>query len=450
MNAFLVLRDAWQNRDRLGDSARVRELAAFLPAALEIQESPPNPITRWVARSLLTLLLIFIVWASLGEVNIVASAEGKIIPSARVKQIQPLAKAVVKSILVSEGQSVAKGQALIELDATLTLADEKRLAAEINSVQLQLAVSKSLLALLESATDDQQDMKFSTLSLSNSNDATELEVMLYKKLLWQQWLQYTAQLKVLHNTLVKTTAERSVTQEIIKKLEQTLPIITRRTATMKKLHSKSFVAETDYLQLEQERIQQAQDLAAERHRLELLAAAKQEVQQQIQAFTAQTISAQLIAMTETQRQIEGLNEEMSKAMSLNARQTLYSPVSGRVQALAINTIGGIVTEAQQLMLIVPDEEQLEVEVALENKDIGFVFERMPAEIKIHTFPFTKYGVIEAEVLSVSNDATVDDKRGLIYGMQLRMAKNFIEVNGKVIKLIPAWPLRLRCRPVSAG
>src|SRR5690606_6852028 len=105
---------------------------------------------------------------------------------------------------------------------------------------------------------------------------------------------------------------------------------------------------------------------------------------------------------------------------LNAKKILYSPVAGQVQELSISTVGGVVTDAQQLMLIVPQEENLEVEVFLENKDIGFVREGMLAEIKIHTFPFTKYGVIQGEVTTVSDDAIVDEKRGLIYGMQLRM------------------------------
>ena len=115
---------------------------------------------------------------------------------------------------------------------------------------------------------------------------------------------------------------------------------------------------------------------------------------------------------------------------------LYAPVAGRVQELAVNTVGGVVTEAQQLMLVVPDEEQLEVVVFLENKDIGFVHEGMSSEIKIHTFPFTKYGVIDAEVTTVSDDATVDEQRGLIYRMQLRMAKNTLWVEGKEVKLQP--------------
>nr|VFK62099.1 MAG: hemolysin D [Candidatus Kentron sp. TC] len=131
-----------------------------------------------------------------------------------------------------------------------------------------------------------------------------------------------------------------------------------------------------------------------------------------------------------------LEEEFIKASDIDAKRILYTPVAGRVQELAVATVGGLVTEAQQLMLVVPDEEQLEVEVFLENKDIGFVREGMPAEIKIHTFPFTKYGVIDAEVTNVSDDATMDEQRGLIYRMQLRMAKNTLWVKGKKVRLQP--------------
>ncbi len=433
MKPLKLLVQTWQQRENLGDSRSHRELAAFLPAALEIQETPPNPITRWVAWSLLTLLMLFLLWALYGEINIVASAEGKIIPSSRVKQIQPLTKAVVKNILVSEGEAVSKGQALIELDSTLTLADKKRLSGEINSLQLQLAVSRALLAMLE---DSLAEDSLAAISLGTIPTATVQEMRLYQKVLQQQWQQYRAQLQTLHSSRRKTVAEQAMTREIIKKLEKILPIITRRTATMQDLYRKKFATETDYLQLEQEHIQHTQDLAAEKQHMQQLAAAQQEIQHQIEAFSAQTRSAQLTAISEAQRQIESLSEELTKADDLNARQTLYSPVSGRVQALSINTIGGIVTEAQQLMLIVPDEEQLEVEVALENKDIGFVREAMQAEIKIHTFPFTRYGVIDADVLSVSNDATVDEKRGLIFGMQLRLHKNSLLVNGQIVKLIP--------------
>jgi hemolysin D len=436
MSAFAVFKDAWQNRDKLGDANQTRELAAFLPAALEIQESPPNPLARWLAWGLLVLVVIAIVWALLGHVNIVASAEGKIIPSSRVKQVQPLEKGVVKALLVSEGEYVKQGQPLIEFDTTLTQADKKRLASDLYSAKLRLAVSKGVLSLLEKPNPQITASFIDAYLLNVPADTLALDAALYKNMLRQQWLQYQSQLKALESSLVKTQAEQSATKEVIIKLEQTLPIAEKRAATLKSLHGKDFVSENDYLTVEQERIQQTQDLAAERQRLKQLQAAKEEVREQINLHKAQSSGTLLTEITELQRQIASLEEEFTKASDINAKQVLYAPVAGRVQELAVNTVGGVVTEAQQLMLVVPDEEQLEVEVFLENKDIGFVHEGMSSEIKIHTFPFTKYGVIDAEVTTVSDDATVDEQRGLIYRMQLRMAKNTLWVEGKEVKLQP--------------
>lgn len=436
MSLVVAFKDAWSNRDRLGDDVKNRELAAFLPAALEIQETPPHPAARWLARSLFCLLLLGIAWACIGEVNIVASAEGKIIPSSRVKRIQPLEKAVVKRILVTEGQKVAQGQPLIELDSALTLSDEKRAAGELLRARLRLAVSEALVALMELPLEQQRDVAYPSLTLPAVDTASELEVTLHKRLLWQKWQEYQAQVQALDSALEKTSAEHAATMEIVSKLEKTLPIVENRASTMKDLYSKSFASETDYLQLEQERIQQQHDLAAERQRLKQLLAAEKEVKQQLRVLTAQFSGTQLAEVSENQRQIAALQEELAKASDLNSKKVLYSPVAGQVQELSISTVGGVVTDAQQLMLIVPEEENLEVEVFLENKDIGFVREGMPAEIKVHTFPFTKYGIIGGEVTTVSDDATVDEKRGLIYGMQLRMAKNALLVDGKEVRLKP--------------
>ncbi len=436
MSILSVLSDAWRQRKTLGDQAKNRELAAFLPAALEIQETPAHPLAHIVVWTLISLIVLLIIWASFGEVNIVASAEGKIIPSSRVKQIQPLEKAFVKRILVHEGQSVSKGQALIELDGTLTLADEKRLNNELHSAQLMLSVYQAMLTLLDKPFEQHKAIEFATVELTMIADVSPQQQSLHQRLLWQQWQQYKAQLMTLRSTLLKTQAEQEVTQAMISKLKQVLPLIKRRTQSVKDLHSKKFASETDYLKLEQERIQLAQDYAAEQHRLKQLQAVEMEVEQQLKGLTAQTKTRQLIDLTETQRQIATLKEELAKAHDRHKKKILYAPVSGEVQNLTVNTVGGVVLEAQQLMLIVPDEEALEVEVFLENKDIGFVHEGMSAEIKIHTFPFTKYGVIDGEVVTLSDDAQADENRGLIYGMHLLMKKSTIEVNGKVVKLMP--------------
>ncbi|BAJ00916.1 HlyD family type I secretion periplasmic adaptor subunit [Shewanella violacea] len=435
MSAWGILKDAWKNRDKLGDGNTSRDLAAFLPAALEIQETPPNPLARKLGWSLLVLLVIAIIWACLGEVNIVASAEGKIIPSSKVKLIQPLEKSVVKNILVREGQYVHKGQLLIELDSTLTTADEKRLSGELHSARLSLAGSQALLVMLTQDAND-TNIALASLAFPNVPNASQIELDLHKRLLWQQWLQFRAQWQMLQSNLLQKQAEQAASNEVIAKLEQILPIITKRANTMKGLHSQNYASENDYLALEQERIQYTHDLAAERQRLKQLQASESEVRQQLNTLKAQTSVTELTKIPQIQQQIASLKEELAKAVDRNSKQVLYAPVSGQVQELSIGTVGGVVTEAQQLMLIVPDEVQLDVEVFLENKDIGFVREQMLAEIKIHTFPFTKYGIIDGEVISISDDATVDEQRGLIYGMRLKMKQSTIMVDGKEIKLMP--------------
>jgi len=441
MSVRAVFKGIWKNRHKLGDHKQPQELADFLPAILEIQETPPNPLTRWLASVLLTLVLTVLTWACFGNVNIVASAEGKIIPSSRVKQIQPLEKGVVKAILVDEGGYVTQGQDLIELDSTLTAADMNRLQSELHTTRLTLAVSRALLSKIESdianrTAHKHQVLHRNELTLDLSLTTSLQENQLYQHLLWQQWQEYSSQYQSLQSSLRKTQAEQAASKEVVSKLEQTLPIVTRRAVMLKRLHQKDFVSEIDYLQAEQNRIQTKQDLAAEKQRNEKYKAAKSEVSAQIDKYVAQASGTLLLQITDQRRQIAALDEELIKARDLNDKQILYAPVSGRVQELAINTVGGVVTEAQQLMLIIPDEEQLEVEVFLENKDVGFVHKAMPAEIKVHTFPFTKYGVIDAEVSNISNDAIVDEQRGLVYGMQLRMAKNTIDVNGKVVRLMP--------------
>lgn len=401
------------------DSARLQ----FLPATLEIQQTPPHPLARWLGAALMLFFSIAVLWACIGKVDVVAIAEGKIIPSLRVKQIQPLEKGVVKEIYVHEGQTVKAGDPLLALDRTSTGAERERLANELQKMEEMLAREHGFLALLEGRTTD----KAQSTGLQNA-------------LLEQQWQQYSAQLASLQSQRDNRAAEKQVNAEVIEKLQATLPIVSKRANDLKQLAAKKMVAENQYLELEETRITQQQDLAAAKARHVQLAAAIAESEQQIAALTAQTRAQTLSQMVDAERQANSLREQLTQAKDFDAKQVLYAPVSGQVKDLTVNTVGGVVVEAQQLMLIVPEDEVLEVEVWLPNQDIGFVKENDPAVIKVHTFPFTKYGTIDATVTRISDDAIQDQqaqqKGGLLYGMSLRMAKNTLRVDERDVKLMP--------------
>lgn len=445
-NFFQRLLDTWRERAKLGDGSKQQNLAEFLPAALELQESPPNPLVRWLAWVLIALFVLALLWACFGKVDVVASAEGKIIPGSRVKQIQPLDKGVIKAIHVKEGQYVKEGDALIELDRTITSADQSRMQQELHNASLNLASAEALQSFLTDGSDIASEANAQPspigsateiqLKINSNIKPTETEWLLHQQKTWEQWQQYQAQLSSLRSGLKRVQSEKIANRETIKKLEQTLPMISKRAQALESLYAKNMASEVEYLELEQQRIERVQDLAAQQQVQQQLDAAINEAQQQINALKADTLSKLLAQIVDSRNQIATITEELVKARDMNDKQILYAPVSGYVQQLAVNTIGGVVTEAQQLMIVVPEEENLEVQVMLGNQDIGFVERDMPAEIKIHTFPFTKYGLIDATVTHISDDAVIDEKLGLVYTMHLKMHKSTIRVEAKDVKLIP--------------
>lgn len=435
-SALILLGNAWKDRAHLGDGSKAQTLTEFLPAALEIQETPPHPLARWLGMSLISLFTIALIWSCLGRVDIVASAEGKIIPSGRVKLVQPLTKGFVKAIHVKEGQYVKEGQVLVELDRTSTAADQSRIEKELQTGMLDLAVAQTLHALLTTPKTTITGPTQIRLSPGKDFKLTDAENNLRQQMVWQQWQQYLAQLGGLQSAQQKAVAEKFASAETIKKLQQTLPMVTKRADGMARLYKNNMAAEIQLMEVEQARIENVQNLAAEQQHRNQLEAAIREAEQQIDALKADTLNRTLGVITENTNRVNSLREELIKATDTNAKQFLYAPVSGYVQELAISTIGGIVTDAQKLMAIVPEEENLEVEAMLGNKDIGFVQKEMAAEIKIHTFPFTKYGLIDATVTNISEDAIIDEKLGLVYSMRLKMHKNSINIDGKQVKLIP--------------
>ncbi|MEW5756033.1 MAG: HlyD family type I secretion periplasmic adaptor subunit [Pseudomonadota bacterium] len=415
----------------MGDKNLSRHERDFLPAALEIQETPPSPAGRFLGWSLMILFTLCLLWACFGKVDIVAVAEGKIIPSGHTKIIQPVEKGVVKAIYVKEGQAVAQGEALIELDQTLTAADQARLTQELAFVEDNLVRQQAMLKMLEHS-DQPLSYPHVMQQLGTANPQSTEQA----QRLWQQWRSYQSRRNALAAQWEEKQAEQRTSQEIIRQLEGTLPLITKRVTTLKTLADKNMAPEMDYLALEEERIEQQQTLAAEQARQQQFAAALHSIKQQIQALDAETHGQTLTDLQEQQRQREVIHQELNKAKDINAKQILYAPVAGQVQQLMVNTIGGVVTPAQELMIIVPKEQQLEIEAVLENKDIGFVREGQTAEVKIHTFPFTRYGVIDAEVTGITQDAIADEQRGLIYKMRLKLGKSTLWVDEKEISLIP--------------
>ncbi|MBU2870401.1 HlyD family type I secretion periplasmic adaptor subunit [Colwellia sp. E2M01] len=435
-----TLTDTWKNRAQLGEQKRNQQELDFLPAALEILERPPSPVGKLLARVIIAFVTIGIIWACVGDIEITALAEGKIISSSRIKNIQPLEKGVLKTIYVKEGQKVEAGEPLIELDQTLTAAEQTRIAQEMHFAQLNWLREKTFLtALQQNKTPLLTPTPVTAVSsyyINKSFAFTPAEQFTQTLMLEQKWLDYQSRVNTIQSQKKERQAEYNANEAKLNQLQQTLPIATSRVVSYKKLFDDNLIPEMNYLEAKEIQIEQQQTLYSYQAQQQQNIAAIETAEQQLNTLKSQTISQALTQVDEFQRQVQSLTQELAKAKDVSDKQILYAPVAGKVQQLAVHTVGGVVTEAQILMQLVPHNDYLEVEAVLENKDIGFVYAGQIAEIKVNTFNFTKYGSIDAEVIDVTADAIADENKGLVYKLRLKMKQKSMTINGREVDLLP--------------
>lgn len=376
-----------------------REDFAFLPAALEIVETPAPPLAGAIGGSLIALFCIALAWAALGHVDIIASATGKVVPSGRTKVVQPFETGVVRAIRVRDGQRVTAGDVLIELDQTMNEAELKHLQADLVAAQLDAA---RLTAALGENADP-----VSNFRAPAGTDPDLVEV--HRKFLIHQLEEQRAKRTALDRQKSQKEAELATATASIEKLEAVLRIMQERVKIREQLYAHETGSKVNYLEILQAYTETKQELAVQKSRAEeakAAVAAIAETRAQTEEEFRRTLFGELV---DARRKMAGLSEDVVKATQRSEFQRLTAPVSGTVQQLAVHTVGGVVTPAQSLLVVVPDDSHLEVEAMVSNRDIGFLRAGQDAEIKIDTFNFTRYGLIHGRVMNISRDAIVRDR-----------------------------------------
>jgi hemolysin D len=431
-----VLQAAWAVRHELAGPKRLADETAFLPAALSLQETPAHPAPRRVAWVLCALFVVAITWAIVGQVDIVAVAQGRIVVSDRTKTLQPLEASVVKRVLVKDGDAVQAGQVLVELDATNAAADGVSVQEQLAAATSEEARSRALLQALRSGSRP----AFPPLPLGEGRGEGLLAHKSATAQLQAEWQDITAKLAKLSAEHARRQAEIATVQETIAKLDATLPLAQQREADFKRLTTEGFISDHARQDRTRERIEQERDLATQRARLAEAQAALAESENTRRAYLAETQRSLSDRQAQAATKRVQLTQERNKTEQRTRLTQLTAPVAGTVQQVAVHTEGGVVTPAQVLMVIVPKDAQVTAEVVIDNKDIGFVNAGQVAAIKLETFPFTRYGTVEATVHSVTADAVNDEKRGAIFPATLSLAQNSIVVDGKRIHLSPGMNL----------
>ena len=430
---WTVWKTAWQaeSSQLAGASAPGRRATEFLPAVLEIQQAPPSPIGRAVLWTILAAFTVGVLWTTLGWIDIVATAQGKIIPSGYSKTIQPYETGVIASIHVQDGQAVKQGDVLIELDSTLNRADRDRAFNEYRAAKVEAARLRALIK--------------GQATFEAPPDAERVYVLLQQQLLRDQFAEYQAKMAAARHLVDQRQAAVEQTKENIFRLEAMVPMEVERAEAYKKLLEHEAVTKMDFLQAEGQRIDKTQELAGQKKKVQQDQAALAEAEKHYRALLSEFQQSKQAELSALETKAISLAQEVTKAGQKAGLQRLLAPIDGVVQQLAVHTVGGVVTPAQQLLIVVPHDHPVEVEAQVENKDVGFVEEGQPVEMKVETFQFTLYGTIPGSVLTVSDDAVPIEKVGLVYPTRVRIDRSTMHVEGKQVNLSPGMAVTVEIK-----
>jgi hemolysin D len=373
----------------------------------------------------------------------VATATGKVIPTGRSKVIQPLEAGVVRSIRVADGQSVKAGDVLVELDPTIIQGEVAHLQSDLLAAQLEVARLRAALTDTDDPVSAFQPPKGAEASL----------VAMQRQFLIAQISEHRSKVAALDGQRAQKEAELATISARIEKLDAVIPTIQERVNIRKSLSE--YGSRLQYFEVLQQLTESQQERAVQKSHVK-------EVQAAIAAIIdtrAQTVEEYRRTLfgelAEAERKAAGLTADLSKAEQRLKQQELTAPVSGMVQQLAVHTLGGVVTPAQTLMVIVPSDSPLEIEAMISNRDIGFVHVGDEVEIKVDTFDFTRYGLLHGKVRTISSDSIARETnekqdraagapeassepsgQQLTYAARISVSGQEIQVEGRTVRLSP--------------
>lgn len=371
----------------------------FLPIVSEIQEEPLNPLGRTVFWTLMTLILFTVLWLTFGKADIVVSARGKVIPDGEIKIIQPLDTGVIKKILVKEGDFVQKGQTLMEIDPSTTEPQLASLKANLEYINLERE-------RLDATTNGRH------LQTSSVADPDSVRT--------QQGLSQSS-LADLNNQLHAKNMEMRGIDEEISNYKNQLSINSAKERRMSNVAD--IIAKNDLEKVRAENAEYRSKILELRHQ-------KSKIQQEANYIRSNFKTKNYDELADRDKKANELSANIKEIEFKNRKQTIVSPVDGYVNTLMIHTVGGVVTPAQKLISIVPAASPLVVKATVMSRDIGFIKEGMPVLIKIDTFDFQKYGMINGKVKKVAKDSIDDQKLGPVYDVYVTPLNKTLMVEGK--------------------
>ena len=369
----------------------------FLPAALEILETPPSPIQMLLLQSICIVAAITIAWTFIGKIDVIAVAQGKVQPTGRVKLVQPLETGKVQRLFVANGSKVEAGQGVVALDDSELRAEGLSLASSLASLRAEAARRTTAIAAARAKDFKPPDVDWPP-------DAPENILTREQRVLAGDLASLQSSIASLAAQRLQKQAERTRLANTIASQEELLKIEDDRVQLRSYLESKQLGSKLNLFDAQESLQNQRTSLAQQQGQLAEAEAALGVLEGDATKTVATFVADNSQKLADAERRIEDTVQKLTKADARRSHMLLTAPVAGTVQALSITSIGQVVMPGEEVMRIVPSEDGIEIECYMPNKDIGFIKPGQEAVVKVESFPFTRYGTLPAHITRVSREA----------------------------------------------
>jgi len=436
----------------------------FLPAALELVETPPSPVNIAAIYLICGALMSALLWSYFGKLDIHAVAQGRIQPSGRSKVIQPLEPGKIAAIRIENGSRVEAGDVLLELDPTETGADRDAQKSDLEAMRAEAARRRTEIA------NARAPMGAAAKPISFDDGVGELVRRREEAVLAAEFSQLRSQQASLAAQLVEHTATAQKLEASVKAREKSIALARERVDMRTSLNDQGSLSRAMVIEVQSQYENLITTQVSEQGQLVEAQAQIKTTERKMEEAVSQFIAEQNQKLADAERKADRIAQDLIKATAKNERATLRAPIAGTVQQLAVTTIGQVVTSGQSLLTIVPLDGAIEIEALVQNQDIGFVEAGQQAVVKVDAFPFTRFGTVAGTVIKVSRDAVEEREaqglsdnpaasrgngqpqsssggrgQSLVFPATIKLNSSSIDVDGKLIPLSPGMAVTVEVR-----
>lgn len=392
----------------------------FTPLLVEIEDRPTSPLGRSLLYAILAFMTIGLLWLFLAKIDVVVSARGKVVPDGEIKTLQPVETGVIGSILVKEGQSVKKGEILMEIDPSITQSDLSSKQKNLSLLELEIDRLNALV----------NDRPFIPRPDCNETSAIATQQMIYTS----TRMAYDQQRQVLQEQIRQNDEQTQTAKADKSRLKQLLASAKEREARLKEVLD--IIAKREYEDAQNQRVEYQEQFTMKEHVIAQSQGKLNELTQQLRLITQEYRNKLLAELTQKSKEATSLRTEVETTQFRNAKQQIIAPVDGTIGKLLVHTVGGVVTPAEKLLTLIPKGVPLIIKATVQNQDIGFITKEMEAAVKIDTFDFQKYGLLHGKVRHIADDAIEDEKLGPVYEIAITPSDTTLKGEGKTLSIHP--------------